>query len=70
MLWNELGVPVHRMKIVGLEYHERIRTYFQTHLCASQKQCARDLGIDISTVRKHVALIRAEWRGNKNETLY
>lgn len=53
---------VHRMKVVGAEYHERIRTYFRTHLCASQKQAARDLDMDISTVRKHVALIRNEWR--------
>lgn len=55
-------MQLHRMKVVGAEYHERIRTYFATHLCASQKQAARDLDMDISTVRKHVALIRNEWR--------
>lgn len=36
--------------------------YFQTHLCATAKEAARDLNVSPATASRYVRLIRSEWR--------
>ena len=47
---------------LGEENHRRVRAFFQTHLCATQRECAAELGLSQMAVNRHVARIRAEWR--------
>lgn len=49
-------------KIIGDENHRRIRLFFETHLCATQVECARELGLSPLAVNRHVKRIRKEWR--------
>lgn len=48
---------------LGPHNRNRIREFLITHPGASQKECARALGLGAKTVHKHVKTIRAEWRG-------
>ncbi len=41
---------------------ERVRTFFSEHLCATNQECAKALGLGVMAVGRHVATIRAEWR--------
>jgi hypothetical protein len=43
---------------------DRVRHYFQTHLCATQRECAQELNLSIMAVNRHVKTIRAEWKNN------
>jgi hypothetical protein len=45
----------------GLKNSLRVRRWFQTHLTGTQRECAKDLGLSVMTVNKHVHRIRAEW---------
>jgi hypothetical protein len=40
---------------------ERVRTYFNEHLCATNQECARALGLGVMAVGRHVKTIRDEW---------
>lgn len=39
-----------------------VRRYFETHLCATQDECAKRLGLSPMAVNRHVKKIRAEWQ--------
>jgi DNA invertase Pin-like site-specific DNA recombinase len=46
---------------LGEDNYYMVREYFRTHLCATQVECARSLGLNKMTVNRHVKRIRAEW---------
>lgn len=54
----------HNYKAVeeGQRNLERVREYFATHLCATQRECAAELDLSVMAVNRYVAKIRAEWR--------
>lgn len=39
---------------------ERVRSFFERHLCATQRECAEALGLSVMAVNRHVRTIRAE----------
>lgn len=47
---------------LGEENYRRVREYFRTHLCATQRECSEALGLSIMAVNRHVARIRDGWR--------
>ncbi len=47
---------------LGWENRERVREFFKTHLCATQTECAKALGLGLMAVNRHVRDIRSEWR--------
>lgn len=49
-------------KAQGVANLRRVREYFETHLCATQVECAEFLGCRTETVNRHVKTIRDEWR--------
>lgn len=46
----------------GCENLNRVRAFFENHLCATQSECARTLGLSPMAVNRHVRTIRNEWR--------
>ena len=40
----------------------KVRRWFRTHLCGTQRECADELGLSVCAVGRHVRLIRSEWR--------
>ncbi len=46
---------------IGRKNKERVRQYFQEHLCATNRECAAALGMSEMAVGRHVAAIRSEW---------
>ncbi len=55
-----------RRKAIGDQNRAAIREYFQTHLCATRRECAGALGLSPEAVGRHVAVIRSEWKGKKS----
>lgn len=49
--------------------YKRVKEYFASHLCASQKEAAHDLGLSISCIRANVRLIRGDWHNQSNPIL-
>ena len=47
---------------LGAENLSRVRAFFASHLCATQRECARALKLSPSAVCRHVSEIRSEWR--------
>jgi hypothetical protein len=47
---------------VGEENLVRVRQFFATYLCATQRECAAALGLSVTAVNRHVRTIRAEWK--------
>ncbi len=45
---------------------EAVRIFFGEHLCATQNECARVLGLSVMAVNRHVKEIRKEWRINSD----
>lgn len=41
---------------------ERVRSFFERHLCATQRECAEALGLSVMAVNRHVRTIRGEWK--------
>lgn len=39
-----------------------VRQWFETHLCGTQTECAKALGLSAMAVNRHVRTIRAEWK--------
>lgn len=39
-----------------------VREFFASHLCATQRECAKTLGLSDMAVNRHVRTIRADWR--------
>lgn len=39
-----------------------VRRWFASHLCGTQVECAKALGLSAMAVNRHVKTIRAEWR--------
>ena len=52
---------------IGRKNRERVRKFFATHLCATNRECAAALGMSVEAVGRHVAVIRAEWCATPNE---
>jgi predicted ArsR family transcriptional regulator len=50
---------------LGEENREAVRKFFSTHLCCTQVECAKALGLSSMAVNRHVKAIRAEWRKAK-----
>jgi hypothetical protein len=40
----------------------RVREYFATHICATQRECAAALRLSIMEINQHVYEIRREWK--------
>ncbi|QWY83754.1 hypothetical protein [Rhizobium phage RHph_X3_15] len=49
---------------VGRTNLDRVRQFFQTHLCATQRECAEELNLSLMAVNRHVKTIRAEWKNH------
>ena len=47
---------------IGRNNLEAVRGFFATHLCATQVECARALGLSVMAINRHVRTIRSEWR--------
>lgn len=47
---------------VGRKNREDVRFYFMTHLCATNVECSKALGLNIMVVGRDVKAIRAEWK--------
>lgn len=45
---------------VGKKNLTAVRAYFASHLCATQRECSKALGLDVMAVNRHVKTIRAE----------
>lgn len=50
---------------LGEENRDAVREWFRLHLCGTQRECAKDLGLSDMAVNRHVRAIRAEWRKPK-----
>lgn len=47
---------------------QRIVDYMTANPVARQQECARDLGLNVMTVSRHITALRAEWlEGRKAE---
>ncbi len=46
---------------IGRRNRERVRRYFETHLCATNRECSASIGMSVEAVGRHVMAIRAEW---------
>lgn len=46
----------------GHQNRQRVRAWFQAHLCGTQRECAEALDLSVMAVNRHVAAIRGEWR--------
>lgn len=47
---------------LGRENLAAVREWFVSHLCGTQVECARALGLSVMAVNRHVRTIRAEWK--------
>ncbi len=52
----------HHQIQLGRDNLAAVRAYFETHLCATQQDCAKALSLSIMAVNRHVKEIRSEWR--------
>ena len=52
----------------GRRNREAVRAYFSTHLCATKVECAKELGLSVMAVGRHVEAIRAEWIESRSES--
>lgn len=52
----------HKQVGLGRENLEAVREWFTSHLCGTQVECARALGLSVMAVNRHVRTIRAEWK--------
>lgn len=48
---------------LGRKNLEAVRTYFSTHLCATNVECSKALGLSVFSVGRHVKEIRNDWCG-------
>lgn len=46
---------------LGRNNLDRVRSFFQTHLCATNRECSKVLGLSVEAVGRHVKTIRGEW---------
>lgn len=46
----------------GKRNREAVRAFFTAHLCATNVECAKALGLSVMAVGRHVEAIRAEWK--------
>lgn len=46
----------------GEKNRRAVREWFAAHLCGTQTECAKELGLSAMAVSRHVREIRAEWR--------
>jgi DNA-binding Lrp family transcriptional regulator len=51
---------------IGKNNLDEVRRYFETHLCATQTECAEYLGLSPMAVNRHVKKIRAEWQAKED----
>ncbi len=52
---------------LGEENRDAVREWFTSHLCGTQRECAKDLRLSAMAVNRHVRAIRAEWRKSKRK---
>ena len=50
------------MTAMGDANRAAVREFFVTHLCATQRECSKALGLSIMAVNRHVKKIRREWK--------
>lgn len=58
-------VVVNPGHLEGLKNLRNVRRFFEAHLCATQAECAKALGLSVMAVNRHVRAIRSEWRDSK-----
>lgn len=46
---------------IGRDNLRRVKRYFRDHFCATQKECAKELGLSTMAVGRYVKRIREEW---------
>lgn len=47
--------------IIGAANRERVRNFLATHIGATNRECAKALGLGEMAVGRHVKALRAEW---------
>lgn len=47
---------------VGRDNLQAVREFMLSHLCATQQECAKALGLSVMAVNRHVKTIRSEWK--------
>lgn len=52
----------HKQIELGEENYIRVLAFMQTHLCATQRECAEALGLSVMAVNRHVKRIRENWK--------
>jgi hypothetical protein len=55
-------MTAHSQKAVKEANQMAIRAFFSSHLCATNRECAEALGLNVCVVGRHVKSIRAEWK--------
>lgn len=55
-------------KAVKEANHKAIRAFFSSHLCATNRECAEALGLNVCVVGRHVKSIRAEWKNHNYDS--
>ena len=55
-------ISVHKAVYITALNTERVRSYMEKNLGCSRKEAARDLGLCISTINRHWAIIRRQCR--------
>lgn len=56
------------MAVRGSEQYLKVLGYFQLHLCASNKEAAYALKMDVKNLSRYIRLIREDWK-NPEPTL-
>lgn len=51
----------------GQDNLSAVRAWFESHLCGTQVECARALGLSAMAVNRHAKKIREEWREKKRK---
>lgn len=55
------------VEAIGDLNRAKVRRWFQSHLCGTQRECATALGLSVIAVGRHVKSIRAEWREDSEQ---
>lgn len=53
---------------IGSKNRDMVRRFFETHLCATNRECAAAIGLSVEAVGRHVAAIRSEWKDAEKES--
>lgn len=52
----------------GEKNRKAVRAWFAAHLCGTQAECAKELGLSVTAVSRHAQQIRAEWQDKRRSS--